>query len=334
MLKSSDKYFKKSANQNETSNVILPSINAINPLLLQLQRSNQLLIIKYKLMRNNRFFALMLFLSATIAFTSCSKDEDDPAEEKDTTKPLIDLTSPADDTEFLPGDVIPFSAVLSDDKALGSYKIDIHPGEGHDHKSADDNGAWSYQKSWSLPEGSTNETVSHSEIVVPEEVDGLPTMPGDYHFLVYCTDKEGNEEFVAHDIIIVEPADETAPEISFSFTPEENQVYIRADTIKIEGSVTDNKHLSELLVAIMRTTSSEDMVNTTDAFVIMLNANEQLVDQNSFDFNASIPVGAPQDNNVPPRNVTWSRGNFYLIVKAIDESGNVAFSQHFPIVIQ
>lgn len=285
-------------------------------------------------MRNNRFFALMLFLSAAIAFTSCTKDEDDPADEKDTTKPQINLTSPANETEFLPGDAIDFSAVLSDDKELGSYKIDIHPGEGHDHKSTLDNGAWSYQKSWSLPEGSTNETVSHSEIVIPEEVDGVPTMPGDYHFLVYCTDKAGNEEFVAHDIIIVEPADETAPEISFSFTPEENQAYIRADTIRISGSVSDNKHLSKLLVAVMRSTSTEEMVNTTDAFVIMLNANEQVAEQNSFDFNASIQVGATQDNNVPPRNVTWSRGDFYVIVKAVDENGNTAFSQRFPIVIQ
>ncbi len=285
-------------------------------------------------MRNNRFFALMLFLSAAVAFASCSKDEDDPADEKDTTKPQINLTSPANETEFMPGDAIAFGAVFSDDKELGSYKIDIHPGEGHDHKSTSDNGAWSYQKSWSLPEGSTNETVSHSEIVIPEEVDGVPTMPGDYHFLVYCTDKAGNEEFVAHDIIIVEPADETAPEISFSFTPEENEAYIRADTIKIAGSVSDNKHLSELLVAVMRSTSTEDMVNTTDAFVIMLNANEQVAEQNSFDFNASIIVGATQDNNVPPRTVTWSRGEFYVIVKAVDESGNTAFSQRFPIVIQ
>jgi len=159
-------------------------------------------------------------------------------------------------------------------------------------------------------------------------------MPGDYHFLVYCTDKAGNEEFVAHDIIIVEPADETAPEISFSFTPEENQAYIRADTIRISGSVSDNKHLSKLLVAVMRSTSTEEMVNTTDAFVIMLNANEQVAEQNSFDFNASIQVGATQDNNVPPRNVTWSRGDFYVIVKAVDENGNTAFSQRFPIVIQ
>lgn len=285
-------------------------------------------------MRNNRFFALMLLMATAIAFTYCSKDEDDPVDEKDTIKPQINLTSPANETEFLPGDAIAFSAVLSDDKELGSYKIDIHPGEGHNHKSTSDNGAWSYQKSWSLPEGSTNETVNHSEIVIPLEVDGVPTMPGDYHFLVYCTDKAGNEEFVAHDVIIVEPADETAPEIALSFVPEENQLYIRADTIKIAGSVSDNRHLSELLVAVMRSTSTEDMVNTTDAFVIMLNANEQVAGQNSFDFNASILVGATQDNNVPPRNVTWARGNFYVIVKAVDDSGNTTFSQRFPILIQ
>lgn len=283
-------------------------------------------------MKNMRFLMISMFIATAMLTVSCSKDED-PKEEKDTTKPQINLQSPANETSFNPGDAIDFSAEFTDNVALGSYKIDIHFNDGHDHKAVAAEGEWSYQQSWTFAPELTNETVSHNEIVIPEEVDGVPILGGEYHFLVYCIDKAGNETFVTHEIIVVEAPDVTAPEINITLHPEMDQVYVRIDTIRISGTVADNKQLSELLVAVMRSSSTEDMVNVTDAFVIVMNANAEVSGQASFDFEASIKVGQTPDNNVPPRDVTWARGNFYVIIKAVDESGNVSFSEHYPIVL-
>jgi len=282
-------------------------------------------------MRNKRFLILSMFIAVAIMAASCSKDSDDPQEEKDTTKPQITLEAPVNDANLNPGDAIDFSAKFVDDKELGGYKIDIHFNDGHEHKSLTDEGKWSFQKSYTFEPESTNMVVMHNEVRIPTEVDGLPIYAGEYHFLVYCTDKAGNEEFVAHEIVIVELPDETGPTLNLSLQPTENQEYSRGDTIRMAGVVSDNRQLDELLVAVMRSSSTEDMVNVTDAFAIVLNANELVNGLNEYSFSSFIRVGDPQDNNVPPRNVTWARGNFYVIVKAIDKSGNVTFSEKYPV---
>jgi len=288
-------------------------------------------------MRISRLFTLIMIMFGVVLVSSCSKSSDDdpaPVPEQDTTKPQLTVNSPVNEAEFNAGDAIAFEATFTDNKALGGYKIVIQHVNNKNSATGQADGAWSYENTWSFGESITNESVSHTEIVIPEEVDGMPTMAGNYDFTVTCFDMAGNEESLSRNLILLEAIDETAPVITLSLAPEENQAYIRADTIRMAGNLVDDGKLSELLVAIMRSNATEDMVNTTDAFVIMLNANEQVSGLYSYFFNASILVGAPQDNNVPPRDITWARGNYYLIVKAIDETGNIAFSEHYPIVIQ
>jgi hypothetical protein len=282
-------------------------------------------------MKNNRFLMLSMLITVALMTASCSKDSDDPVEEKDTTKPQITLNTPQNEANLNAGEAIEFSANFMDDKELSGYKIDIHFNDGHEHKSVNDEGKWSFQKSYTFEAGETSVDVMHNDVQIPTEVDGLPIYAGEYHFLVYCTDKAGNEEFVAHDIIIVELPDETGPTFSISLHPDTDQEYSRGDTIRLAGVVSDNKELGELLVAVMRSSSTNDMVNVTDAFAIVLNANEDVDGLNEYSFSSNIRVGAAQDNNVPPRDITWARGNFYVIVKALDKSGNVSFTEQYPI---
>jgi len=155
-------------------------------------------------MKNNRLLLLSMLITVAMMAISCSKDKDDPKQEKDTVKPQITLTSPVSGVVLNPGDDIDFDAVFVDDKELGGYKIDIHFNDGHEHKSLNDQGKWSYQKSWAFDPGNTEIHRMHNLIIIPTEVDGSPIFAGEYHFLVYCTDKAGNEEFVAHDIVISE----------------------------------------------------------------------------------------------------------------------------------
>lgn len=275
---------------------------------------------------------LAVMATASTLMVGCSKSEDEtPA---DTEKPNIQIVSPANEQAFMPGDTIQFSANFSDNVELNSYKIDIHWGSGHDHKSTNDSISWTYQKSWNFEAGSSSATISHAEVIIPSEIDGKTVAPGEYHFLVYCTDKAGNENFLAQSIDIEapeEPADTEAPVITLTYTPSDNEVFGRNDTISIAGNVTDGHHLASLYVALMRESQTDEQVNETEAFAIVLNANADVQELNSFDFDSFIVVSKPQDNNVPPRNITWSHGIFYLVVRAEDEFGNVRFSEHYPI---
>ena len=285
-------------------------------------------------MKNSRFLLFLLFVASAVVTASCSKNSDDPKEEKDTTKPEITLGTPINEASFNPGDAIDFSATFKDNKELSGYKIDIHFNDGHEHKSVTDEGKWSFQKSYAFEPGNTDMIVKHNDVRIPTEVDGLSIYAGEYHFLVYCTDKAGNEEFVAHNIVIIDLPDETGPVIEISLSPATDQEFTRGDTIRMSGKVTDNKRLNNVLVALMRSTSTEEMVNETDAFAIIFNGKEQLTGPSNFSFASSIIFGQDQDNNVPPRNITWARGNFYLIVKASDESGNISFSEKYPVKLK
>ena len=148
-------------------------------------------------MMNKTVFMFLALLSASVFFWSCSSDE------TDTEKPVIEISSPADHAHFHPGDIIHFDAEFSDNVGLKQFKIDIHWGEGHDHKSGqhDDHGhAWSYEYIGELY--GRNKHI-HMDITIPEDA-----KHGEYHFLVFVTDKAGNEAFVALEIEIEDDHDD------------------------------------------------------------------------------------------------------------------------------
>ena len=124
-------------------------------------------------------------------FTACSSDE------IDTEAPRIVVNAPEDHAHFHPGDVILFNADFSDNVALKQFKIDIHYGGDHGHKSVsdDDHGhKWSYEHIGDL---SGREQNVQMNITIPED-----THEGEYHFLVFATDEAGNEAQVVLEIEI------------------------------------------------------------------------------------------------------------------------------------
>lgn len=78
------------------------------------------------------FFTALL----TLVLFACSSDD---SSDKDTTKPTIDLTItdgfPTSCATVTKGNTIPFKALFSDNKELGSYSINIH--NNFDHHSHD-----------------------------------------------------------------------------------------------------------------------------------------------------------------------------------------------------
>lgn len=138
---------------------------------------------------NFKLFIAGMAIILSVAAVSCDKNEGD------TTMPVINLIEPEDGDVLTIGDEIYLDMELSDDVMLKEYTVKIHSnfGEGHDHTrdvEGEKTVEFTFQKSWDVS-GKKNATIHHHEITIPANA-----TPGDYHFMVFCTDAAGNETFV------------------------------------------------------------------------------------------------------------------------------------------
>lgn len=150
-------------------------------------------------MKTNIYIAAVLFIS-TLAFFSCDN------EDKDTTKPVIDLHEPEEGQVLTIGEDVHFEMDLSDDVMLGSYKINIHnnfDGHGHGESRAvaasgaeEERVAFTFDRAYDVS-GRITAHVHHHDIVIPANA-----KPGNYHLMVYCTDAAGNETHIARNIVL------------------------------------------------------------------------------------------------------------------------------------
>lgn len=145
-----------------------------------------------------KFYIPMICLLAvcSLTFFSCDSDDDD----RDTTKPVIDLHEPEEGQALKIGAEtgVHFEMDLSDDVMLKSYKIEIHNNfDHHSHsRAAEETVAFSFNKTYDL-NGQKTAHVHHHDIVIPANA-----TPGDYHLMVYCTDAAGNEAYVARNVVL------------------------------------------------------------------------------------------------------------------------------------
>lgn len=142
-------------------------------------------------MKTKNLFVLMSVLVVFVFFSSCSDDDD-----VDSTKPVINLIAPANNSVLKIGSDVHFDVKFEDNVMLASYKVDIHPNfDGHGHsKATSETTDFTFNKSWSL-EGKKNADIHHHEIIIPENA-----TPGKYHMMVYCWDTAGNESKIFIDI--------------------------------------------------------------------------------------------------------------------------------------
>jgi hypothetical protein len=140
-------------------------------------------------------FTAILFLFLLL-ITACSNDD----ESIDTAYPVIDISAanafPVQCSQINRGQKITFRATFSDNVSLGSYSLDIHHNFDHHTHSTEVTNCNTdpvkkpikpllYINSVTIPEGQKSYQASQ-EITIPEDID-----PGDYHFLIRLTDKEG-----------------------------------------------------------------------------------------------------------------------------------------------
>lgn len=140
--------------------------------------------------------SLITLLISLLALASCSSDNN----EIDTEYPVIDISAsnafPIQCSEITLGQKITFRARFTDNSALGSYSLDIHHNFDHHTHSTEVNNCIAdpikkpvnpmlYINSVTIPNGEKSyEAVQ--EITIPTDID-----PGDYHFMIRLTDKEG-----------------------------------------------------------------------------------------------------------------------------------------------
>jgi hypothetical protein len=139
---------------------------------------------------------MCLAVSISMLFTRCGKDE----AEVDTVYPEIDLSVagafPQQCSSIKRGQAFMFKARFSDNTELGSYSLDIHHNFDHHSHSTEVEECdleakktpvkpFLFIKDYPVTAG-LREHVGAVEISVPADAD-----PGDYHFMVRLTDKEG-----------------------------------------------------------------------------------------------------------------------------------------------
>lgn len=117
-------------------------------------------------------------LMITFTLSACDK------EDVDSTKPTIVINEPEEEEQFALGAELHLDVDFADDVELHQYKVDIHSAEGHNHKSTSEK--WVFEQVYDLS-GMKNKNV-HDLIDIPATID-----TGDYHVIIYCTDKAGNE---------------------------------------------------------------------------------------------------------------------------------------------
>ncbi|NBC83927.1 MAG: DUF4625 domain-containing protein [Bacteroidetes bacterium] len=149
---------------------------------------------------------------------------------------------------------------------------------------------------------------------------------------------DGQQTTVEEELEIQQPDDAIAPEITISNAPTNNQEFGNGETISISGSVSDDKALGGMYIGLVRTDQNltDSEVNATNTITLL--HTHEFDSHTAHNFYASINVGAAQDNNITPKDITgdiaWQSANYYIVVKCKDAfGGNSTFSSHYPIVI-
>lgn len=139
-------------------------------------------------MNTKNLFFITLLVITSLSFYSCGDDD----KTTDTAGPTITLNSPNNDAAFHIGDKVDIKFKLEDESGINNYKVDIHWGEDHEHKSASvkavEEVAWTYTKNFDDKKGQKSAEISISTEAIPANVKG-----GHYHLGILATDLVGNE---------------------------------------------------------------------------------------------------------------------------------------------
>jgi len=279
-------------------------------------------------MKIKNIITTILVIAGIISFNACNKD-DEPA------KPQITLTELGYDNSgigYQASDLHIEADIVAEGK-IDKVTVEIHPEGDHEGKSATIIlTEWEFDTVYTEFSGLKN-TTFHKHIDIPAEAD-----TGHYHFHFIVTDLEGQQTTVEAELEVRMPEDNVAPVVTISTSPGNNQVFNNGETISISGSVSDDIALGGMYIGLVRENQSLTDAEVNDANTITMLHTHDFDSQAAHNFLASISVGAAQDNNITPKDISgeiaWQSANYYIVVKCKDAfGGNWTFSSHYPIVI-
>ena len=155
-------------------------------------------------MKVTLYLCMALMSLSGVCLSSCSNDEEDGG--KDMEKPTVSDDRTKDDPipceRYKRGEVIPFRSTFTDNVELGSISLNIHNNfDHHTHGTAKDDcpldpikkpvNPWVFNQTIKIPAGQKTYE-GKLDIPIPTDID-----PGDYHFMVYITDKAGWQNWKA-----------------------------------------------------------------------------------------------------------------------------------------
>ncbi len=202
---------------------------------------------------------LVVVLAPVIFSTACDKKEECVIPEaQDVTRPVIEVITPANNAEFVGGSVIPVRIKFTDNKALKSFKVEIHDAfDGHTHGK---NTATVFAFD---TVGSISGTAAEVkfDIFVPADV-----ATGLYHLMVYSFDAVGNEaEFREVDIKLKNKSDQTPPVMMINTPNLAAPIEVtKGGTLNITGKVSDDQKLGKLIIQLMASKHSHGKNNEHD----------------------------------------------------------------------
>jgi len=266
---------------------------------------------------NTRVLLVAITFAACLLFFSCNKDDDPIA------KPVIsDIELGTNNSHVgVIGSDLHVEAEVTAVAKISKIEVLIH--------QEDNSSAWTFDSVYTEFAGLKN-TTFHKHIDIPFTV-----AAGTYCFHFIVTDEDGQQTSIEiEDLTIQAPTDAVAPTITISSTPTTNQSFSTGQTISISGSVSDDIALGGIYIGLVRVDQGLADAGVNDENTITLLHNHDFSTPTSYSFSASIVVGAAMDNNITPKAVTWTSGDYYIVVKTKDSfGGNWTFSSHYPIII-
>ncbi len=284
---------------------------------------------------NTRVFLIAIAFALGLFFTSCEKDDETNP------KPVVTLSELGYENSkigYVGSDLHIQAEILAEGK-VDKVTIEIHPEGEHEEKSASvvlHEGEWDFDTTYTEFSGMIDPTF-HKHVDIPMHAD-----TGHYHFHFIVTDMDGQRTTVVEELEIQQPDDAVAPEITKLSAPDSGAVFNDGETITISGSVSDDKALGGMYIGLVRADQGLSDAEVNAKNTITLLHTHDFDSPKAHDFSASINVGAAQDNNITPKDISgdldgapaWQSANYYIVVKCKDAfGGNWTFSDHYPIVI-
>ncbi len=253
---------------------------------------------------------LSLIFTVVLQFNSCKKEKEGPS-----------ITSfillPNDTIPFVPGVYNKYSFDVTSEEGISSYAIAIIPKKNHTNLDCYITG----HKNLDL---ATHYSVMDS-IWVPDIC-----YVGEYTFQLGCTNKSGYSSEMIKSFTTKYQLNNPLS-INMTSTPSSNASFENGDTIRISAIVMDSiSSLSRIEVLIK---DQREMQSGYEDAIFMLK-QEDFSDNGNQGVNASIIVGAENDNNSPASAIqNWDIQNAYIVLRAYNTEGFVKYSDHYNIQI-